>query len=360
MTVTITTGARAGNGQTAFAFTQGSTWDTPVAVGAGDGIRLKSEGLEGGEGRLANEDVGRPWGGAPDRGPEGWRGPLNGDLYYGGNCGKLLAFWFGTSGSPTQTPPSTGTSYLHECSIDDTLDKFFTFCAGKRSGQKWWEWASMKPNRLTLRGSGNRRVTFTLEGIASSLDKDSSTNTTTETDAVTVPSLQGAVRFSDITFRINAQGGSALAGGDKVSIASFELIAERAHDETYLADGTGVVAEPGEDSVGGVLLRVALRSYDADTWIDAWKNGTVYKLDLKALGTDLDTGGTGADPYYLLEGPHAVVNRRPPAQTQGRGRIPHEVEFKLLPADSAPAGMSGITQPLKLSVMDTDSAAYLS
>jgi len=229
----------------------------------------------------------------------------------------------------------------------------------KRTGQKWHEFASAITAELRLRGEGNGRVTWELSLICSSLDRDSSTNTTTETNAVTIAAIEGAVRFPDGLFRVNAQAGGALASPtDDIDIASFELVVRRDLSRDYLADGTAVIALPAEQGPCEVMLTFSTRSYDSDTWKAAYSAGTEYKWDLKFTGTGLDSG-SGADPYYLLESPRAIVAEDPQASIGSRGRITHTVTMKSLVASAAPTGMSGITQPLNLSVMDKVSGAYL-
>lgn len=360
----ITTGAKAGNGAAAVAFEQGSTWNTPVAVGANDGLRILSENITGGAGALERQTIGLPWGDKPDAGPEMWRGVITGDLFYNGNCGKFLSYVFGTSGSPTQTPPSTGTTYLHVCDVANSLAKFFTLVLARRAqvggSTKWHEYKSAMMLRVRIFGSGNGRVSWEVEVIASALDRDSSTNTTTETDAVTVPTILGAVRFADGLFRINAQGGSALSSTtDDLGIAGFEFEIMRPLSADFLADGTGVLALPAEENVCDARLRVDLRSYDADTWIAAWPAGTEYKADLKFTGTG-KAPTDGSDPYFQLQFPRLVVATQPQANLAGRGRVGHRVDFKCLVASSAPSGMSGVTQPVRLNVLDSTSGAYLS
>ena len=202
-------------------------------------------------------------------------------------------------------------------------------------------------------------MTWELTVIPADLDRDSSTNTTTETDAVTVPSIEGAVRFKDGLFRINAQGGGALGSSDETDIGSFELVIRRDMARDFLADGNTFVAQPAEQGPCEVMLTVSTRSYDAETWKDAWAAGTEYKADLKFTGSGLD-GGSGADPYYEFEFPRLVVAEDPQASIGGRGRITHTVTFKCIAATSAPTGMSGVTQPVELNVMDKVSTAYLS
>lgn len=361
--MTIKTGAKSGNGKCAAAFEQGSTWNTAVAVGSGDGLRFTSEAIRGGAAPLERATVGAPWGDKRDVGAQLHRGVISGDLFLGSNVGKFLSYVFGTSGSPTQTPPSTGTTYLHVADIANSLTKFFTLCVARRAqasdSVKWEEYASAMIRRLTIRGSGNGRLTWEAEIIGSALSLDSSTNTTTETDAVTVPDVLAAARFTDGTFRINAASGSSLGSGDKEKIASFELTIERPLSEDFLADGTGAVAQPGEQDVCMARLAVELRSYDETTYRTAYAAGTEYKADLKFLATGAAPSG-GSDPYIEFQFPRLVVRANPDANVAGRARIAHRIEFDALVAASAPSGMSGVTQPVRMNVLDADSGAYLS
>lgn len=361
MTATMNTGSRAGNATfvAAAAIKQGSTWGTPVAVGASLGVALTAEDISGGKMPLPRGDLGYPWGQQPDIGPEKHRGTLKFDLFHGGGHGKLMSFFFGTSGSPTQTPPSTGTTYLHKLTLQNALDKFATICLAKRSGQKWWEFASAKAAKLELSGAGNERVKGSIEFLANALDRDSSTNTTTQTDAVTVPTRQQLAYAKQGTFRVNAQAGSALASTtDDVPIVGFRFTAVRPFDEPELIDGTNYMAEPVEAGECSAELEITFRDYNAETWIAAYLAKTEYKADLKLLSTYTPSGG--AAMYVLLNIARMVVAEQPQAPVAGQGPIAHVVKFKLLTPASAPSGMSGLTQPFELQVLDEVSTAYLS
>jgi hypothetical protein len=356
------TGAKAGNLKTAAAFEQGSTWSTPVAVGASDGAYLLNESLQGGPVPLDRETLGIVWGDAPDRGAQAHRGALSGWAFYGANFGKLLSFIFGTSGAPTQTPPSTGTTYLHNCDLATSLSKFFTLCIARKavSGDslKWHEYDSCMMGRVVFSGSGNDRVRWSADVLANRLDRDSSTNTTTQTDAVTMPTTRGITRFTQGLFRINAQAGATLASTtDDLAIAGFELEIMRPLSEDFLADGTGELAQPAEQDVCVAMLRVDLRSYDSDTWKTAYAAGTEYKADLKFLSGVTPSGGS--EMYVQFQMPRLVVAEEPQANIGGRGRITHRVTFKLLTASTAPTGMSGVTAPVRMNVLDENSSAYL-
>ena len=358
----LNTGAKAGNLKTAAAFEQGSTWSTPVAVGASDGLWITSESVQGGQLPLERDTVGVPWGDIFDRGAQQHAGTVSGQVWHGANWGRFVSFIFGTSGAPTQTPPTTGTTYLHNCDLATSLTKFFTLVLARRatSGDAllWHEYDSCMISRLNISGTGNGRVTWSATVVANTLDKASATNTTTQTDAVTVPTAQSACRFTQGLFRINAQAGGALASPtDDIAISSFELDISRSLSQDFLADGTGELAKPAEQDVCAAMLTVSLRSYDADTWKAAYIAGTEYKADLKFLSGVTPTDG--AEMYVQCQFPRMVVAEEPQANIAGRGRIGHTVRFKLLTASAAPTGMSGVTAPVRLNVLDENSSAYL-
>lgn len=359
--MTIYTGARAGNGATAAAFVQGSTWGTAVAVGASKGIRITSESIRGGAARLERVTLGLPWGDKPDQGAEMSEGSIEGDLFYGARCGNLMAYVLGTSPSPTQTPPSTGTTYLHVSDLANGLAKFFTLVLARKAQASdsalWDEYASAMMARLTIRGSGNGRVTWAAELVCGKLSLASSTNTATETDAVTVPDPLAAVRFVDGIFRLNAQAGGSLSSGDKVSLSGFELEIMRPLSKDFLLDGTKAVSQPGEEDACMVKLSVDLQSYNATTYKTAWAAGTEYKADLKFSSGVTPSGG--AELYHEFQLPRLVMEEDPQANLAGRGRVSHRVTFKAIKATTAPTGMTGVTQPVRLNTLDADTAAYL-
>lgn len=359
----INSGAQAGNATyvAAAAIEQGSTWNTAVAVGAGDGIAITGESITGGRAALPREDIGFPFGQQPDVGAEMHRGSVEFDLMHGGGHGKLMSLFFGTQTAATQTGGGSAGSYLHICALQTALTKFATLCISKRASAKWWQYASVMARKLTLSGQGNERVKGSIEFLCSTLDRDSSTNTTTETDAVTVPTRRGLSYAKQGLFRLNAQAGGALSSTtDDVPILGFTLTAERKLSEDMLIDGTGTIAQPAEEDETEIMLDVTFRSYDAETWIAAYLAKTEYKADLKFLSGYTPSGSGSVELYILLNFARMVVAEQPQAPVSGRGRIPHTVRFKVLTPSAAPTGMSGLTQPFELRVMDEVSSAYLS
>lgn len=351
----INTGAGSGG----VGFVQNTTWLTAVAVGAGRQIRaLSFDDSGGGVGELTTEEISNANGSASHIGGELRRVRMTGYCYYGSNVAELLAYIFGTSGAPTN---NTG-SYTHTLTWTDLLTKFMTLVVGKRASQKPWEYASVMARRLVIRGQGQGRLEWEMELIGGALDTDSSTNTTTELAALTIPnSTRPAVRLTDGVLRINAQAGAALQSSDAVTALGFELVMERPMAEDF-GTGSAVILQPAEDGENMVTLAVDLRSYDAETWLNAWETGTSgvpteYKADLTFSSGVTPTSGN--ELTWTFSFPRMYVKGSPTAPVGGPQRISHRVLFHCLEAASAPTGMTGITKPVHLVVEDEDSSAYL-
>lgn len=351
-------GAKAGG----FAFVQGTTWGTPVAVAANGGIKIERQADNGGQESLPNEDLGDPAGSAPDIGNEGWMPEDSGKCRYG-NFGRYLAYIFGTSGAPAQTGGGSSGSYLHTLTWQDTLTKFMTAVYGKRAGAIPHEFPSRKIKELTIGFTEGGQLTFRINGVACSRERASSTNTYAVFAAATVRAGRQQIMGTHATFRMNAQAGGALASTtDDISIRGWELRIRRPMSIQHDTQST-IATEPYEDGPCEVEFTIKLRSYEADTYLALWEDlntPTPKKADIKFLST-FTPPGAGSVPLYLqFDFPHLVVKQAPATDVPGAGRIPHEVTFKCInpPANTAPTGMTAVG-PVQAFVMDEVTTAYL-
>jgi hypothetical protein len=351
-------GAKAGG----FAFVQGSTWGTPVAVAANGGLKLTSYSENGGQESLENVELGDPAGSAPDIGNEGYMPEGNGKCRYG-NFGRLLAYIFGTSGAPAQTGGGSSGSYLHTLTWADTLAKFMTAAYGFRAGAIPHEFPSKKINRISIAFDEGGQVTFKVNGVACSRKRASSTNTYAVFAAATVRAGRQQIMGTHATFRMNAQASGALASTtDDISIRGFELTIFRPMSVQHDTQSTAAT-EPFEDGPTEVEYTIKLRSYENDTYIALWEDlnsPTPKKADIKFLST-FTPSGSGSVPLYLqFDFPNCMVKAAPKTDVPGAGRIPHEVTFKCTnpPANTAPTGMTAVG-PVQAFVMDEITTAYL-
>ena len=338
-----------------------NTWNgTAIACGADSELRITSEGVAGGKAALERATLGKPHGDKPDVGPEGHRGPITFDVFYGGRSGKFLSYIMGSDG----TAAGGGTTQTHISDFSDSLTRLFTFVIRKRSGAIPWEYATAKMAQLILRVGGDGQVEAEASIISSALARASTINNTTTITTVSLvtntttgqsTAILGRALLTDGVFRLNAQAGGALAASDGICIRDFTATFVRPLDETFMACATpSGMAEPFEDGFNLSTFGFSLRSYDQETFEDAWAAGTEYKCDLTFTGP---AGSTATNMTHLFEFPRAVVMEKPQAPVSGPNFIPHDVTLKLLEATAAPTGMSG-TKPCRYTCIDQDATDY--
>jgi hypothetical protein len=168
------------------------------------------------------------------------------------------------------------------------------------------------------------------------------------------------------TFQINAQGGADFNGGgsDNVKIRSFEVTLERVFPKTTEHETQSTaMPEPWEDGEVKVSFKITPRSYENDTFFDAWEglaSPTLYKARIKFLCPFTPSGGSA--PYLKLDFPICFVSKNPEVNVPGPGRVPLSVEFECnAPNDTGAAAPTGMTcvGPVEAFVLDARATAFL-
>lgn len=320
-----------------------SAWGTAVSVGANDGILLLSESLLKRRSVELDAAAGQTFFQEADRGLIEVGGDLTAQLRYDGLT-MLLAMLFGTAGSPVQQGGTA--AYLHTLQLAGNTDgKFATLAIDKVVHKQ--EYPSVKVLGATIRGEAGRPLEVTFQVTADDLLAPAVTNTSLA--SVTYRTRSNRVMFAQGVFRINAQGGAALASpADVVQPAGFELAIRRPLVGDYLAGNANKIAEPLGDGIPEITLSLRFPVFNAATWPAALQADSRYKADI------VFTGALLAGAYYYkatFEFPHLVVDETS-AQIQGAGKIPNPVSFRALRAAAAPSGMTAVL-PVTLSLINT-------
>jgi hypothetical protein len=223
---------------------KGTTWNTAVVPAAADGIEVVSIVPSGGTALIEDQQItGRVTQREAQAGVKNVTVTLRTGLRYEGN-GHDIAMVMGTAGVPS-TVDTTGK--LHVFKIKDSLDGIFnTVAYESMKDTKVEELASVKWNRLTLRGRAGERVELECQGIASNWKDDSASNTTTSIDSITLTATREYALVHQAVLLMNAQSGGALAAGDAVYISGFEVTIERGMDARFSTAGGQVTDEPIE------------------------------------------------------------------------------------------------------------------
>jgi tail tube protein len=203
------------------AFKKATTWGTPVAAGAGDGIEFASESLTPDAQFIPDEQInGKATKLAGDKGNEFHSGDLEVDAKYQG-VEVLLAMAMGTAGVPTQV--LTDDAYLHVFKPADNKEGIFgTLVFNKQVGV--WEYTTAKVGGFTLGCTNGERAKLTFPIIPQGLNINTGagTNNNTTVANITLPTNRDFLLFSQMKVRINDTSGGALAAADEVYVSEFE------------------------------------------------------------------------------------------------------------------------------------------
>lgn len=347
---------------TVAAWKKASTWGTPVACGAGEGIRfteldpgadlqlIMSEELSGSRGRLAG-----------DRGNILHTPTLGAEAHYEG-LERILAHVMGTAGSPAQQ--GADDAYLHTLKQANELDGIFgTLIAYAQSKPAVIEYDSVKCNGFTFQvGSSQQRGQFSFPMIARkrAINEGSGTNTTTTAAAVTYASNRDFVNFADMVVRINTTSGGALGSSDIVYPSDVQLTV---NNNLPSDDVTTAHAPYTDEPIGGGFATVQLQMTFSKGFQDLTllsemlsESATEKKCDIVFTGPLADGSTNFTLGLYL---PSLQFVGDPPG-VSGPDRQSETLSFEGNRVASSPTGFtSGYTDPLTMEIINQNNADAL-
>jgi len=173
---------------------------------------------------------------------------------------------------------------------------------------------------------------------------------------VTYPQRHERTLYKQSIFRINAQSGIPLADGDKTYPRNFSVEIERRDIDVPHTASSPTIVEPLE-GLKKPLVKVMLEWPRMDTankvYFADWKAGNEKKMDL------VFTGNLIAETYYYyikFQFPRLKIED---IEYAHGGIIPAKAILRGLEADTAPQGMTGITKPVQLDLMNKSTANAL-
>jgi len=333
------------------ALKKASAWGTGVACGANNGILILPHTLKKDRADIGDDSLGLYFPKELAQGDIKVEGTVPAYLRYD-SLDLLLALAMGeTGGNPAQQ--GTTSAYAQSLKLKETIDGLFATFA-LHNGINIDEYTSIKVTGFTMKGEVGKPAQVTFQAIANDRVTNSAVNTLASFPAVTYFEQANRVLFSQGAFRMNAQGGAALADGDKIYPSSFELTFKRKMKGLYAAGGVDRIDEPTNEGAPEVKLKLEFPRYTAKTYFEDWDSGAAKKMDI------VFTGGLIEGAYYRtfkLRFPNLVLaNVELPIE---KGILKHPLEFECLACDSAPSGMTGITKPFQIDVINRQSANVL-
>ncbi len=319
-----------------------STWGTAVDAGAGDEVKVESMSpLIDPRDVIPDPSAGDTWHARIENGRKNVAPELVIPLRW---SGRLYSFIAQLMGLDTKTGSSD--PYTHTISLVDAIDGSDNFGSlagqlGPAAGELLFQWPTVKPVGFTIEGpDGSGYMKLTVRTIADSLllGTDSGMNAT-DFDSVTHLTLDSVVPpiipFGNLRFRINAQGGAALAAGDNTRIKRFSLTFNRGFDREWVTRGAAAneweTHEPIENGVPEQTLQIELGDLGALTWLEAFQDETEYKAEAY-FAYDADHDLKIEFPRLRLSVPDVGIS--------GVNRIPQTLTFMPMLAAAAPTGMT--------------------
>lgn len=324
-----------------------TVWGTPVVLGANDGILILPTSLKKRADVDVDDSLGNYFSVDGDPGQIVADGDIPMYLRYDG-LDLFLANFMGVAGAPTQQGATTAYAYIYKW-LKALDGKFITFA--KSMTHYVDEVPSLKVDGITLKGEIGKALQLIVNTVPINKVHDSTINTLATFANVTYFEKANRVMFSDGVFRMNDQSDIALADGNKIYPASFELTAKRKQKGEYTgqyrttgANPQDLIDEPTNNDTPEIRLKLQFPRHTGVTYLNALGADTRKKMDITF------TGGLIETTYYrklMLQFPHLQLANDDVADE--KGIIKEPVEFVVHGASAAPTGMTGITDPFWIS-----------
>lgn len=331
------------------AFAKAAVWSTATAATAGDTILFLSESIKRSREFLPDDSAGRAFVADGDQGLVTVGGDLKAYLRYQG-LERLLAMAMGIAGEPT---PMGSSAQAHALRLADEVEGLFGTLAVYK-GFSVHEAPSVKVDGFTIDGQAGQPLTVTFHLIADDLNINttSGANTVASLCALAQPGPGNRVLMRHGSFLINDADDEALDSGDAIRPSRFRLTFKRGLSGDHLAGGGDLIAEPLPTGFPTATLELDFPTYSSDTFLSDLGGDIRKKMSIGFTGAEIESGhGYG---FSLLMPQLVITNAE--AAVDGAGRIAHPISLSLLAAAAAPAGMSGITAPLALDIINADPA----
>ena len=336
-----------------------TTWNTPVACAAGDGVQFLSGQAKHDAPVELDNSRGQAFAVDGTPGPITCSGAYQLPLRYAG-ADVLIAMMMGIAGAPTQQAATTAYKNIYKWS-PDVFGKMVTIAKRviDNAGVGYVEEIpTAKVTGVTISGEvGAKPLTLALEVAGIRREIASVTNTVATMGNVTIPAeaMVNPVMFSHLVFRMNDASGADFVGGDVIYPSKFTLSIKRnlkgeftGQYRTTGANAQDCIDEPTNDAFPEMQLTLEFPTHTGTTYLAALGNDTRKKCDIVATGPNL--AGVGYNFKHTWQFPHLQLLNVSP--TDDNGRIKEPLTFRILGATTAPTGMTGITDPLWWTVIN--------
>lgn len=270
---------------------------------------------------------------------------------YADNNYKLEALCMGSPATVAIATSASGqtTSWRHVIDVSPSIDGL---CATFAFDKKLYveEITSAKVYGFSFTAGEGGLMMEGFKVLGGQLTHISSTNINSTVYGASYPALTGKVQRKQGVFRINAQSGGSLTSTDAIAFTEgFEFAFERPQDRSW-GFSSDVILEPADNEFPEPTLTVTfarMNTVTANSFREGIRAGTAYKADATFTGgTDTFINSTDR-PSVLFQFPYVELQDFE-APATGAATVKPRATFKLKKPSAAPTGMSGVTQPFRL------------
>lgn len=334
------------------AVTKAALWGTAVACGADNGILINPHTLKKTRQAQIDDSLGIYFPADSVNAQIKCEGDIPAYLRYD-SLDLLIALAMGaTAGAPVQQGATT--AYAQTFTLANTLDGLFaTFIVDNQINID--EYTTVKITGFQIKGQVGKPLEIHFHAIAIDRDANSVINTLTTFANVTYMETGNRVLYDQGIFRINEASDVALAAANQVYPDSFTLEFKRKMAGCYgVGSSMDIIDEPTNDGLPEITLKMEFPRYTANTYFADWDADTRMKMDMTWTGANI---ASTYNRSFQIEFPNLKIsNVDLPIK---KGILKHPVEFQALSAGVAPAGMSGVTEPFQVNVVNQQSTNVL-
>lgn len=286
-----------------------------------------------------------------------------GQASFGENWLKLYALFAGVStAAPAEVNVGEG-DYLHNIDIGGDSDLFFTV-AYEGEDDTVHEVPSATLGSFGFNFQENEPVTWTTSGMGNTkvLTGAATTNAQLNALADAMSDEMALLNGANAYVRIGSYSGSALSASDDVTLASASISLTRPRTRYYGLRGASSrdTYQPYQSGLLSGQFQVTLAHMD-DAEIDlfsTYKAGTIMMAELFVDGAQI---GTGANTSLKFQLPYLTpINDNGSDGISGQATLAQpSLTFEMGVAPSAPTGMTGVTNMMRLAAVVERSTAYL-
>jgi hypothetical protein len=328
-------------------FKKAGAWGTAVAVGAGDQMKIISEGLGDGIPKpIEDANIGDALKGQNMQGDVECEGPIAEIARFEGLERRMALLM----GSDTVAIIQAGQVFTHDMRFKPSnTGKFGTLVIDKGlGGAALWEYPSIKLSGYDF-DHQDGKLTFNWPCLANKVVREATVNDGTSMAALTVPTNALMVIFQQCQLLIKEVTGAEgnLTGAEEILVTGLKGSCNRnIKGDHESGSNAGFIGEPETDGLPEAQVMFSVANYKASVdalikeqqKVQAGREPKTYKLQLTWTGKTI-AGSAPAAPYFLrLDIPAANFSATPVPGSGPGSKVPVELTMDIVSPQVVPNG----------------------